>query len=201
MLFSNQTFLVAGLSRSGIAAAEHLLLHGAKVYCFDDAEEGGVPAAKRALSDKGCRIVAKEELSARAEECDILVLSPGIPIDHPLPLLPKSVQLLFGPFQKCLYACTLILPVTGYQLLQRPGLLSSGQSFLRLFKLFSDLLYAHFHPHFTDASGLRFYSEARCAPTPYRQYRLCGCFPRWHPGCPSYCYGYLQARNIHPLPA
>ena len=87
MLFSNQTFLVAGLSRSGIAAAEHLLLHGAKVYCFDDAEEGGVPAAKRALSDKGCRIVAKEELSARAEECDILVLSPGIPIDHPLPLL------------------------------------------------------------------------------------------------------------------
>ena len=87
MLFSNQTFLVAGFPARALPRRSTLLQHGAKVYCFDDAEEGGVPAAKRALSDKGCRIVAKEELSARAEECDILVLSPGIPIDHPLPLL------------------------------------------------------------------------------------------------------------------
>ena len=60
---------------------------GLKCIASTMRRRGGVPAAKRALSDKGCRIVAKEELSARAEECDILVLSPGIPIDHPLPLL------------------------------------------------------------------------------------------------------------------
>ena len=84
MLFSRQVFLVAGLSRSGVSAAEYLLSRGAAVCLYDDAEERGVREAMEALEKKGCRIVHKEELSERAEECDILVLSPGIPIDHPL---------------------------------------------------------------------------------------------------------------------
>lgn len=86
MLFSIQSFLVAGLSRSGVAAAEYLLSRGAKVFCYDDVEEGSAKAAAIALSAKGCRIVKKEELADAEERCDILVLSPGIPIDHPLPL-------------------------------------------------------------------------------------------------------------------
>ena len=42
MYFERQTFLVAGLSRSGTAAAEYLLLNGAKVYVFDDVEDANV---------------------------------------------------------------------------------------------------------------------------------------------------------------
>ena len=84
MLFSQQVFLVAGLSRSGVSAAEFLLSRGAKVYAYDDAEGESVQKAIASLSQKGCRIVHREELSERAKECDILVLSPGIPIDHPL---------------------------------------------------------------------------------------------------------------------
>lgn len=86
MLFSRQTFLVAGLSRSGVAASEYLLSHGARVYCFDDIEEGAVAAAEAELKEKGCTIVHKEDLKERSEECDVLVLSPGIPVDHPLPV-------------------------------------------------------------------------------------------------------------------
>lgn len=84
MLFSQQVFLVAGLSRSGVSAAEFLLSRGAKVYAYDDAEGESVQKAIVSLSEQGCRIVHREELSERAKECDILVLSPGIPIDHPL---------------------------------------------------------------------------------------------------------------------
>ena len=87
MLFSQQVFLVAGLSRSGVSAAEFLLSRGAKVYAYDDAEGESVQKAIASLSEQGCRIVHREELSERAKECDILVLSPGIPIDHPLALL------------------------------------------------------------------------------------------------------------------
>lgn len=86
MLFSKQTFLVAGLSRSGVAAAELLLGRGARVYCFDDVEEGAVAASAEQLKRQGCVLVHKEELRERSEECDILVLSPGIPVDHPLPV-------------------------------------------------------------------------------------------------------------------
>ncbi len=84
MLYSRQTFLVAGLSRSGIAASEFLLSRGARVYCFDDVEEGSVAASAEALRARGCVIVHKAELEERAKECDVLVLSPGIPVDHPL---------------------------------------------------------------------------------------------------------------------
>ncbi len=86
MLYSTQTFLVAGLSRSGIAASEFLLSRGARVYCFDDVEEGAVAATAASLAAKGCTVIHKEELEQRAAECDILVLSPGIPVDHPLPV-------------------------------------------------------------------------------------------------------------------
>ena len=86
MYFPMQTFLVAGISRSGEAAAEYLLSRGAKVFLYDDVESAAVAEAEKKLVVKGARAVQKEELSARAEECDVLVLSPGIPIDHPLPV-------------------------------------------------------------------------------------------------------------------
>ena len=63
MLFSQQVFLVAGLSRSGVSAAEFLLSRGAKVYAYDDAEGESVQKAIVSLSEQGCRIVHREELS------------------------------------------------------------------------------------------------------------------------------------------
>ena len=86
MYFANQTFLVAGISRSGIAAAEYLRGRGAEVYVFDDVEDKTVEEAEKRLSAIGCIPVKKDLLFEKAEMCDILVLSPGIPVDHPLPV-------------------------------------------------------------------------------------------------------------------
>lgn len=86
MLFTKQTFLVAGLSRSGIAASEYLVSRGAKVYLYDDVDDENVRAAVERLSRLGCVPVGKDELAEKSGRCDILVLSPGIPVDHPLPV-------------------------------------------------------------------------------------------------------------------
>ena len=67
MYFERQTFLVAGLSRSETAAAEYLLLNGAKVYVFDDVEDANVAEARAALTQKGCIGIRREELSEAVE--------------------------------------------------------------------------------------------------------------------------------------
>ena len=85
MNFKTQKFLVAGLSRSGIAAADLLLARGAAVYLYDDRPAALESEQARALRAAGARAVSGGEEGVRA--CDVLVLSPGIPIDHPLPVL------------------------------------------------------------------------------------------------------------------
>ena len=79
-----QTFFVLGLSRSGRAAAEFLLSRGASVYIYDDITSERVEKTALELKEKGAKRVEKESLSKTSEICDVLVLSPGIPIDHPL---------------------------------------------------------------------------------------------------------------------
>lgn len=86
MYYPEQTFLVAGLSRSGIAAAELLLSKGAKVYLYDDVEEGTVLSACKQLEEKGAVTVPPDRLDEYGRRCDVLVLSPGIPVDHALPV-------------------------------------------------------------------------------------------------------------------
>ncbi len=84
MYFKRQAFLVLGLSKSGRAAAEFLLSRGAAVYIYDDIQSERVEQAATLLESKGARRVKKEDLIRTPEVCDVLVLSPGIPIDHSL---------------------------------------------------------------------------------------------------------------------
>ena len=79
-----QIFFVLGLSRSGRSAAQFLLSRGAIVYIYDDITSERVEKTARELIAKGAKRVEKETLSKTSEICDVLVLSPGIPIDHPL---------------------------------------------------------------------------------------------------------------------
>lgn len=79
-----QIFFVLGLSRSGRSAAQFLLSRGGTVYIYDDITSERVEKTARELEAKGAKRVNKEQLSKTSEVCDVLVLSPGIPIDHPL---------------------------------------------------------------------------------------------------------------------
>lgn len=84
MYLKRQAFLVLGLSKSGRAAAEFLLSEKAITYIYDDVSSDRVEQVSVALERQGAKRVAKEDLPGLVERCDALVLSPGIPIDHPL---------------------------------------------------------------------------------------------------------------------
>ena len=84
MYLKRQAFLVLGLSKSGQAAAEFLLKNKAVTYLYDDAVSERVEQTTAQLEQKGAKRVGKEDLPKVMETCDALVLSPGIPIDHPL---------------------------------------------------------------------------------------------------------------------
>ena len=77
-----QSFLVLGLSRSGTAAAEFLLSQNATVYVYDDIVSERVEKTAQSLENKGAKRIKKEEMNKAIDICDVLVLSPGIPIDH-----------------------------------------------------------------------------------------------------------------------
>ena len=86
MYFRNQKFFVAGMSVSGESSARFLLVRGADVYIYDDVVSDKVQAVMTELSGLGAHIVTADKCEAAALRCDILVLSPGIPIDNALPV-------------------------------------------------------------------------------------------------------------------
>lgn len=89
MYLLKQKFLVAGISKSGVASANLLLKHGATVYIYDDVENELVEQSIQNLVNQGAIRVDTSQLEKMAGICDVLVLSPGIPIDHSLPILFK----------------------------------------------------------------------------------------------------------------
>lgn len=84
MYLKRQTYFTLGLSRSGKAAAQYLLSRGATVYIYDEIESDRVEQTAKELEEKGAKRATKETLDKMYEVCDALVLSPGIPIDHPI---------------------------------------------------------------------------------------------------------------------
>ncbi len=86
MYFKNQKFLVAGMSRSGEACVRFLLARGATVYMYDDVVNETVRSVMGALEDLGAFVVTAESYDEVVKLCDVLVISPGIPIDNALPV-------------------------------------------------------------------------------------------------------------------
>lgn len=86
MYFRNQKFLVAGISKSGECCARFLLERGAEVYLYDDVVSDNITEVCNELASIGAHVVTAEKYIDATLICDVLVLSPGIPIDNPLPV-------------------------------------------------------------------------------------------------------------------
>lgn len=87
MYFKKQKFMVAGMSKSGESSARFLLARGAEVYVYDDVKSENIDAVTERLVALGAHAVLPENFENVINLCDVLVLSPGIPIDNPLPVL------------------------------------------------------------------------------------------------------------------
>ncbi len=90
MDFKTQKFLIVGLSYSGKSATEVLLSLGAECYVFDDGQSSSIASTKEHLSVIGAKTVEKETVYAVLSKVDVLVLSPGVAIDHPLAIEAKK---------------------------------------------------------------------------------------------------------------
>lgn len=97
MYFKGQKFLVAGISRSGASSARFLLARNASVYLYDDIADNNVISIMEELKKIGAIEVTAQTIEDAVILCDILVLSPGIPIDNPLPVAFRRMgKLIIG---------------------------------------------------------------------------------------------------------
>lgn len=115
MYFKKQKFLVAGISKSGEGCARFLLERKAEVYVYDDVISDKISSLISELCLLGAHAVTSENYLEAIDLCDILVLSPGIPIDNPLPVaFRKQGKAIYGEEELAsLYLRATAVAVTG----------------------------------------------------------------------------------------
>lgn len=77
--YAGKKILIAGLGKSGKAAALYLLEKKALLFCFEDKE---IDSEAREFFEKGMKKIPLEE--ALRADFDFMVASPGFPVKHPL---------------------------------------------------------------------------------------------------------------------
>ncbi|MBO7215350.1 MAG: UDP-N-acetylmuramoyl-L-alanine--D-glutamate ligase [Clostridia bacterium] len=90
MYYKNLSFLVAGLQKSGLSSAELLISKGATVFIYDKRQSDIVLKNKEKLISLGCVYI--DDYEKAVEFCDVLVVSPGVPIDSDICKVFKSNQ-------------------------------------------------------------------------------------------------------------
>ncbi len=80
---AGRSVTVVGLARSGIAACRLLLELGARVTGTDARAADALPTEARALGPDGVRLVVGGHPEAAFEGAELVVVSPGVPADHP----------------------------------------------------------------------------------------------------------------------
>lgn len=115
MYLNKTVFLVVGISRSGVSATEFLLSEGANCYICDELDSDSVKASIARLKLLGAKPVSAEEAIEIIEEIDVVVMSPGVPIDNRIPLSAKRVgKRIIGEMELgYLFSSSPIVAVTG----------------------------------------------------------------------------------------
>lgn len=92
MYYKNQKFLILGVSKSGIAAAKHLLNENAVCRFYEEMSSDKISAAKSEIISLGGEEATRENIDAVLTDTDVVVISPGVPINHPVAVKAKSLK-------------------------------------------------------------------------------------------------------------
>lgn len=115
MHLKTQKFLILGVSKSGYSVTKYALSMGAQCYVYEELKSDKIQASILELQSLGARVLDKDNVYQTLETIDVLVISPGIPINHPIAVKSKQLgkriigELEFGFLQ---FAPT-ILAITG----------------------------------------------------------------------------------------
>ena len=91
MYFYTQKFLILGASKSGCAVADYLLEKGVNCYVYEELKSDKIEKTLRDLSAKGAMITTPDRVESVLSIVDILVLSPGVPINHRVAVRAKAL--------------------------------------------------------------------------------------------------------------
>lgn len=96
----NQKFLVLGVSKSGHAVASYLIKNKAKCYIYEELKIKGAIEAVKELTQKGAILVSDNDIDEVLKTIDVLIISPGVPINHKIALKSKELKIrIIGEFE------------------------------------------------------------------------------------------------------
>ena len=85
-----QKFIVLGVSKSGYAVAKRVLLLGGTCFLIEELKSPKIDRAIEELIELGAKRVVQNEVDSVIEQADVLVISPGVPINHPVAVKCKQ---------------------------------------------------------------------------------------------------------------
>lgn len=86
----NQKFLILGVSKSGYAVATYLMQSGGDCYFFEELKSPKIDDSIERLVTLGAKRVSAEQIDEVVNKIDVLVISPGAPINHPVAVKCKQ---------------------------------------------------------------------------------------------------------------
>ncbi len=90
MYVKNQKFLVIGASKSGFAVMKYLLDNNADCSVYEQLKTQKASIALEKLNQLGVQNITYSEAEELVKEIDVLILSPGVPINHELAVKAKQ---------------------------------------------------------------------------------------------------------------
>lgn len=84
MKYEKKRVLIVGMARSGVAAAQLLLSHGAIPILYDAKKADAFGDDLLPLYNTACEFHLGEDPFVLMDKCDSVVISPGVPIDAPI---------------------------------------------------------------------------------------------------------------------
>lgn len=115
MYIFNQKFLILGVSKSGVAMADYLLKNNCSCYLFDDSVSNRTIENIKRLTESGAVSVLNENVENVIKDIDVLLISPGVPINHKVALIAKKYNKRIIGETEFAYSisCPTVVAVTG----------------------------------------------------------------------------------------
>ncbi len=96
----NQKFLILGVSKSGKAVCEYVLKKNEQCYVYEELNNPKIDCAINELISLGAKRVLGDEIDEVLHNIDVVVISPGVPINHEVAIKAKRLgKRILGEFE------------------------------------------------------------------------------------------------------
>lgn len=92
MYIKNQTFLILGVSKSGFNACKLILERGGKCFLYEELKSTKIDNSINTLISLGAKFVLPNEVDDVLKDIDVLVISPGVAINHQVAVKTKELN-------------------------------------------------------------------------------------------------------------